>query len=115
MHPHGCIRRNSFWASALYNFLEDSGDDRDFEELGQSGEYRALPGSEVVGILGALLGSTSSDYIDVSSEPSVCVLVHNAEDLRSLVGEDAHGFYAIFEDRREAAFYDDGPVKPSSS
>ncbi len=92
-----------FWACALFNFLEDAGDDNSFEELGQSGEYRTASASEVATFLGSFIGSTSGTYITSPSNPSVCILVHDSAELMSIVGEDSNGFFAAFAAPWEAA------------
>src|SRR5262245_33376410 len=55
----------AFWASALFNFLEDCVDDHRFEERGEAGEYRSLAEDEACRMLGGLVGASSSDYITI--------------------------------------------------
>lgn len=85
----------AFWASALFNFLEDCGDDHRFEELGEAGEYRPLSDDEAHRILGDLIGEASSDYITLPVNPTSCFLVYHDADLKALVGTDSAGFFAV--------------------
>ena len=79
----------AFWASVLFNFLEDCFDDRPFEKLGQSGEYRLLSGAETKSMLGDLIGSATSDYISLPVDPTICFLAFGYRNFKAFVGSDA--------------------------
>ncbi|MCC6123542.1 MAG: hypothetical protein IT426_01120 [Pirellulales bacterium] len=85
----------AFWASALFNYLEDRVDDARFEELGESGEYRAIAVVEAHRVLGDLIGAARSDYITVPVHPLSCFLVYNDPDLKAVVGTDSAGYFAV--------------------
>jgi hypothetical protein len=85
----------AFWASALFNFLEDCLRDGEFEKLGALGEYRALSEFESQRMLEDLLGSARSDYIAVPESPSSCVMVFNFHNLKGVVGTDSYGYFAV--------------------
>ncbi|KAA3615224.1 MAG: hypothetical protein DWQ01_00440 [Planctomycetota bacterium] len=85
-----------FWAGALFNFLEDLGQDKYFHQIGQSGLYQILEANEVDRRLDGWIGSLTSGYIAVPKQPTLCILGHESKSFQSLVGEDSFGFFAVF-------------------
>ena len=85
----------TFWASVLFNFLEDCLDDHSFEELGESGEYRELAQDDARRVLGELIGDVTSDYITTPGETTSCCLIYDDPKLRALVGTDSAGMFAV--------------------
>lgn len=91
----------AFWASALFNFVEDQTIDAAFEQLGQSGAYTALSLVETRDMLDRLIGTSASEYIAVPDNPSSCCVVYDNANLVAIVGEDRFGFFAIFAHTQE--------------
>lgn len=94
VQPHRTLVE--FWASALFNYLEDNGCDELFEQFGESGSYDPLTNHDATRVLNDLLGEISSEYIVIPRAPSECYRAHNATTLKSLVGVDDAGFFAVF-------------------
>lgn len=85
-----------FWASVLFNYLEDRLEDERFEELGEAGECRDLSEDEARRVLAEMIGTADSNDIAIPRDATSCFLVHDSPNLRSLVGSDSRGFFAVF-------------------
>lgn len=80
----------AFWASALFNFLEDAGLDHRYEEIGASGSYRAIDANE---------GPTDAD-VEAESSGAIrdvveCYVAHRSGGLSSFTGRDRDGMFAL--------------------
>jgi len=85
-----------FWASALFNYLEDQLADTQFEEIGDGADYRIISDEEAHQLTVGL--SFPAEHIGVPAEPKECAKVIFPRGLKALIGTDANGFFAIFGD-----------------
>lgn len=84
-----------FWASALFNFLEDCGDDNVFGAVGARGSFRQVDGLEASPAIAALLAGAESEEVTIPKEPRHCFVTLDYPDFQALAGIDGHGLFAV--------------------
>jgi hypothetical protein len=99
--PGGPIREHhrdipEFWASALFNYLEDRLADNQFKESGERADYRVIGDDEARHLIAGL--SFPEKYIAVPTDPHACAIAMYPPLLKALIGSDANGFFTIFWD-----------------
>ena len=82
-----------FWASALFNYLEDRLADIRFREIGERADYRIISDDEASKLIADF--SFQPDYIAVPADPGACVSVTCPRRLKALIGSDESGFFTI--------------------
>lgn len=92
-HAFTSIER--FWASALFNSMEDSGGLAEFRSIGALGSYRVMERHEAGLKVGELMLGKQSEIVSLPAKPELCYEVFDTPELSGFVGQDALGRFAV--------------------
>ena len=84
----------AFWASSLFNCLEDAFLDKHFEPLGALSVWESLDVDAAVIEIADLLGQSTNPKLSVSNL-QVCYRVLNSHGFRGVIGIDSNGLFTL--------------------